>query len=270
VQFGKTFGTVVLNLWEPAQSRGTVFCIHGFEGNGRDFDFLASHLVQRDFTVVCPDMIGRGRSTFFGKATSYDNDAYSNCLRALTKFGAKKNYIVGTSWGGQAAIRFLVASRASVDKLILNDVSLRGGPAADRLMNSIRLEASLQFDRAEDARTYVRRSRAFLGNISEDLWPGYLANRIRHAGGKYRMAYDPMIIPAARQERYDLVSVLSGLDTETALLFGEHSQFYDAAAVAPLLKNPARFSCVSVPGASHPVSLMMPDQAELVARLLES
>ncbi len=71
LQFGNVFGTMVVRLWKPANTRGTVFCIHGFEGNGSDFDYLAKHLVQQDFTVVCPDMIGRGKSTFFGETAMF-------------------------------------------------------------------------------------------------------------------------------------------------------------------------------------------------------
>ncbi len=268
VQFGDTFGTMVVRLWRPENSRGSVFCIHGFEGNGGDFDYLAKHLVQQDFTVVCPDLIGRGRSTFFRDASKYDFTAYRNCLAALSKFGGRNNHFLGTSWGGAMTLAFLSGAAVAVDKVILNDVSLRGSPAADRLTHLIRQEASLEFNRIEDAYTYVRRTRSFLGAFSEDLWPAYLRNRIRVENGRFRLAYDPLAVPAVRQENYDRLHLLEKIKGEVLLLYGEHSQMFDAAAVADALRSRTGISHVSVPGAAHPLSLMTREQALLISEFL--
>ena len=46
---------------ERAEARVHVVCVHGLTRNGRDFDALATRLSER-WRVVCPDMIGRGRS----------------------------------------------------------------------------------------------------------------------------------------------------------------------------------------------------------------
>jgi len=45
---------------DPANPRVLV-CVHGLTRNGRDFDFLARQL-SRHYRVVCPDVVGRGRS----------------------------------------------------------------------------------------------------------------------------------------------------------------------------------------------------------------
>jgi pimeloyl-ACP methyl ester carboxylesterase len=36
--------------------------VHGLTRQGRDFDPLARALVGRGWRVVCPDLVGRGRS----------------------------------------------------------------------------------------------------------------------------------------------------------------------------------------------------------------
>jgi pimeloyl-ACP methyl ester carboxylesterase len=270
LQFGQVYGTMVTRIWKPARSRGTVFCIHGFEGNGTDFDYLAGHLVQQDLTVVCPDMIGRGRSTFFGDRAKYGYDAYVICLGALSKFAGDKNYLIGTSWGGAVAIYFLSATRVRVEKLILNDVGLRGGPAIDRVLNSLRNDASQQFENLEDAYSYVRRSREFLGEFPEHLWPNFLANRVRFADGKYRLAYDPSAIPDAIERRYDLFPLLAKIQTNVLLLFGEESEVYDAEAVSGLLNKRPEFSCIPNIRAGHPPSLMTLEQVLLISGFLST
>jgi pimeloyl-ACP methyl ester carboxylesterase len=268
VRIGDTFGTMVVRLWRPEHSRGSVFCIHGFEGNGGDFDYLAGHLVQRDLTVVCPDIIGRGRSSFFRDASKYNVDAYITCLAALSKYAGKKNYFLGTSWGGSIAMAFLAGPGVKADKLILNDVGLRGSDAADKLAASIRQEVSLEFDRIEDAHAYVRHTRAFLGKFSEDLWPDFLRNRIRLENGKYRLAYDPMAISPVRQHRYDHIPFLEKIKGEVLLLYVEHSQIFDAEAVAQAVASRPGISHVLIPGAAHPPSLMTREQTLLVSNFV--
>jgi pimeloyl-ACP methyl ester carboxylesterase len=270
VQLGGTFGTMLVRLWRPDNPRGSVFCIHGFEGNGGDFDYLANHLVQYGFMTVCPDMIGRGKSSFFRDASKYNVNAYLICLAALSKYAGKKNYFLGTSWGGVLAMAFLAGAGIKAEKLVLNDVSLRGSPAADRLTALIRQEASFEFNRIEEAYAYVRRTRAFLGKIPEALWPDYLQNRVRLENGKYRLAYDPMTVPAARVEIYDRIPLLEKINAEVLLLYGEHSQLFDAEAVAKAISSRTGVSCISVPGAAHPLSLMTREQALLVSDFLTS
>src|SRR5690606_39245521 len=47
--------------WGDPQNDQVLLCIHGLTRNGRDFDVLAARLAQ-DYRVVCPDVVGRGRS----------------------------------------------------------------------------------------------------------------------------------------------------------------------------------------------------------------
>jgi pimeloyl-ACP methyl ester carboxylesterase len=268
LKFGDTYGTMAVRLWTPETSRGTVFCIHGFEGNGNDFDYLADHLVRQNYTVVCPDIIGRGKSTFFGDTSKYGFDSYLVCIGALSRYAGDKNYFLGTSWGGAILMFFLYTTRVQVDKLILNDVGLRGSPAIDRLLDDIRIDAAKEFDSQEEAYAYVRGTRDYLGEFPEQLWPNYLSNKIRFSAGKYRLAYDPKAIPDVKQRKYDLYPLLRQIQTDVLLLFGEGSEVYEAEAVASLLKSRSGIDCISGIKAGHPPSLMTYEQALLVSGYL--
>jgi pimeloyl-ACP methyl ester carboxylesterase len=270
LQFDDIYATMVTRIWRPEKSRGSVFCIHGFEGNGSDFDYLAAHLVQQGFTVVCPDMIGRGKSTYFNEKSRYNIDVYLTCLGALSKFAGQKDYFIGSSWGGALAMFFLAATKIKVEKLILNDVGLRAGAVIDGAVDFLRRDSSQEFSSLEDAYSYVRGSRGYLGEFPEELWPNYLANKVRYVDGKYRLAYDPLAMPDIKNRQYDLFPLLAKIQTKILLLYGEKSRVYDSAAVADLQKKRPDISCIANIRAGHPPSLMTYEQALLVSGYLSS
>src|SRR5262249_26774145 len=107
IPFGDKLAKLVVRVWQPDESRAAVFCIHAFESNGSDFDYLAQLLVRNGFTVVAPDIIGRGKSTYLRDPAMYTVDTYLRCIQALSKFALKTNYFIGTSWGGAILMFFL-------------------------------------------------------------------------------------------------------------------------------------------------------------------
>jgi pimeloyl-ACP methyl ester carboxylesterase len=265
VQLGDTFATLFVRIWRANKSRGTVFCVHGFDGNGSDFDFLAARLREDGFNVVCPDMIGRGRSTYLGDASRYEFGVFVNCLAAVSKFAGTRNHFIGTSWGGVVVMALLAGAPIKADKLVLNDVSLRGSSAVDDLANRLRQESLLTFERIDEAYAYVRRTRAFLGDLSESSWTSYVRNRIREDNGRYRLAYDPFAVPAARQERYDRVAMFDSINADVLLMYGAQSPFLDHQAIASIRERNPRVSFAAVQGAGHPLSLMTSFQSEMIS-----
>src|SRR5581483_10129023 len=137
LRFGDKFGTMAVRVWKPEGSRTSVFCIHGFTGNGGDFEYLAGFLAQKGYTVVCPDLIGRGVSTYFGDPATYTIESYVTCLGALSRYAGESNCFIGTSWGGALVMYFLGMTRLKVEKVVLNDVGLRNGSHVRQLMKDI-------------------------------------------------------------------------------------------------------------------------------------
>lgn len=271
IPFGDKLGTMVVRVWEPDESRATVFCIHAVESSGTDFDYLAQLLVRNGFTVVAPDIIGRGESTYFNDPAMYTIETYLRCLQALSQFAGKVNYFIGTSWGGAILMYFLYLARVKPDKLILNDVSLQPTETLPAIRDFLRKEAVAQFDTLEEARAHVRDSRTYLGPMPEERWEAYLQNKIIQRNGKYRLAYDPAVTENFMSERpYDLFPLLEKLDGPTLLLFGADSHCYDQARVADLIARHPRISCIPNLQSGHHPSLMTYEQALLVLGFLNS
>lgn len=271
VDLGGKFGTLAVRVWEPPHPRGTVFCIHGFTGNGTDFDFLATFLCRAGYRVVCPDMFGRGRSSYFGNGADYSLNTYLKSFQALMKFATKDNYFIGTSWGGILVLLFVYMAKMTPRKVILNDIPARGGGDADAIRAEIMADAEMEFSSREEAAAYVRQTRAFMGAVPASELDRYVENKIIPSGGRYRLAYDPATtasFSAFAGRAYDLFQILVKVPAPFLLLYGKESKFHDPAVTAELQRVRPDVWCIGDVDAGHPPSLMTLPQALLVLGFL--
>lgn len=267
VNLNNTFATMVTRIWPAEESKGTVFCIHGFTGNGMDFEFLAEFLQSNKFTVVCPDLIGRGQSTYFGDGKMYTPTNYMACIRALSKYAAEKNHFIGTSWGGVITLLFLYMSRTKADKVILNDICLKATPALDEIRAGLLEEVKAEFETFDAAANYIRKTRDFLGNVPEDVFSRYIENKIILRENRYRLAYDPATASHFGEvmgRDFELYSVLIKVRAEMLLMYGAASPYYEERIAKQLTTNHPNISIAADLNAGHPPSLMTYDQALLV------
>jgi pimeloyl-ACP methyl ester carboxylesterase len=100
----------LLGMGRPANPRVLV-CVHGLSRQGRDFDTLARDL-RTDYRVVCPDVVGRGRSDWLADPMGYSIPAYvADMVTLLARLDAEQVDWVGTSMGGLIGLG-LAACRA--------------------------------------------------------------------------------------------------------------------------------------------------------------
>ena len=72
--------------WGDASADQVVVCAHGLSRQGRDFDVLARSLVERSggqVRVVCPDVVGRGRSDWLEDPMGYQIPGYAADMLAM-------------------------------------------------------------------------------------------------------------------------------------------------------------------------------------------
>ena len=75
-------------------------CVHGLTRSGRDFDFLAQALAA-NYRVVCPDVVGRGRSDWLCNKSLYALPQYcADMTVLLARLNVETVHWVGTSMGG--------------------------------------------------------------------------------------------------------------------------------------------------------------------------
>ncbi|MEW6634340.1 MAG: alpha/beta hydrolase [Pseudomonadota bacterium] len=272
IHLGDRYASMFVRIWQPAgTSRGSVFCLHGFTGNGSDFDYLAAFLCRNGYLVICPDLLGRGRSAYLGGG--YDIDLYSRCLRALGQFAGKENHFIGTSWGGLILTLFLYANRGRVDRIVLNDVPLTGGPKVDALRDAVIRESTLTFETRAAARDYLHAASSRMGQVERATFDSFIENRIAPAPGGFRLAYDPATtgnFEAMTGREYDLFPMVAKLDARLLLMYGRESEFIDRAALERTHHARPDLCVVENVDAGNPPSLMAPEQAFLILGFLSA
>jgi pimeloyl-ACP methyl ester carboxylesterase len=108
--------------WGDAANPRVLVCVHGLSRQGRDFDTLAQALCQ-DYRVVCPDVVGRGRSDWLVDPSGYQIPAYvSDMVTLLARLRAAELHWVGTSMGGLIGLGLAALKDSPIRRLVLNDV----------------------------------------------------------------------------------------------------------------------------------------------------
>src|SRR3546814_938598 len=94
------FHHVAYTDWGSPERERVLMCVHGLTRNGRDFDLLAAALEDR-FRIVCPDVVGRGRSDWLSRASGYTQPQYMADMTVLIAgLGVAELDWLGTSMGG--------------------------------------------------------------------------------------------------------------------------------------------------------------------------
>jgi pimeloyl-ACP methyl ester carboxylesterase len=65
------FHRVAYTEWGDPGAGCVVICLHGLTRQGRDFDPLAAALAADGYRVLCPDLVGRGRSGWLRDPEDY-------------------------------------------------------------------------------------------------------------------------------------------------------------------------------------------------------
>ena len=86
--------------WGDPQNPRVLVCVHGLTRNARDFDVLAKAL-SGHYRVVCPDVVGRGRSNWLRIKDHYQLQQYvADMVTLIARLDVEEVHWVGTSIGG--------------------------------------------------------------------------------------------------------------------------------------------------------------------------
>ena len=90
--------------WGDPTSGHVIVCVHGLSRQGRDFDVLAQALVKRadhPVRVVCPDVVGRGKSDWLKDPMGYQVPNYAaDMLALLAKLAPTRLDCWAPAWAG--------------------------------------------------------------------------------------------------------------------------------------------------------------------------
>ena len=272
--------------WGNPEAGHVIVCVHGLSRQGRDFDVLAQALVARsgdDLRVVCPDVVGRGKSDWLKDPMSYQIPNYAaDMLALLTQVkptildwvGTSMGGLIGMVIGGQPGLPLPVPVR----RLVLNDV----GPTiqwqalqriGQYLGNAPRF-ASLE--QAAQAMWVISTS---FGPHTPEQWLAlsqHMVKPMTDEKGGVAMHYDPAIaLPfrtvtpeSAAQGEAALWQVFDNIKAKTLLLRGANSDLLSHETAQAMTERGPKAALMEFEGVGHAPTLIAPDQVQAVADFL--
>ncbi len=267
------FHTVAYTEWGDPGNPRVLICVHGLTRNGRDFDTLAVAMADR-YRVLCPDVVGRGRSGWLADPSRYGYPQYLADVTALVaRSGADTVDWVGTSMGGLIGMMLAAQPGTPVARLVMNDV----GPfipkaALERIAEYAGNDPRFPDRDALDA--YLREIYAPFGPFTDGQWRGLVDSTVRVTPeGDIALAYDPGIAAPLRSEPpkdVDLWAVWDAVACPVLLLRGESSDVLRREDAEAMTRRGPRARLHELPGLGHAPSLMSDDQIGLVREFLLS
>ena len=259
--------------WGDPEVGQTTICVHGLTRNARDFDVLAERL-SATRRVLCPDVVGRGRSAWLPTAALYGYPQYlADMAVLLARSGAASVDWVGTSMGGLIGMMLAALPETPIRRLVLNDV----GPfvpavALQRLATYVGQDP--RFDTLAGLESYLRDVHAPFGRLTDGQWRLMATHGFRKLDdGQLALAYDPAIGEAFRAapiDDVDLWPVYDRVRCPVLVLRGETSDLLLPDIARQMAERGPKATVVEVPGCGHAPALMDDGQVTAVTSFLDA
>ncbi|HCK82711.1 MAG TPA: alpha/beta hydrolase [Candidatus Competibacteraceae bacterium] len=261
------FHRVHYTEWGNPLNSKVLICAHGLTRTGRDFDFLGAAL-ERDYRVICPDVIGRGRSDWLRDKADYTYPVYVNDMAMLlARIDAERVDWVGTSMGGLIGMFLASYPGTPVHKLLVNDVGPRI-PAAGLKRIADYVGRVVTFDSIDDMDRALRIFSAVFGELTDAQWRHMIVHGARQLeDGRYTTDYDPGIADIFKTmelKDIDLWPVWDAIRCPTLVLRGAQSDVLDHADAVAMTERGPKATLIEFPGMGHAPALMSEDQIAVV------
>ena len=257
---------------DPANPR-VLICVHGLTRNGRDFDVLANALAS-DYRVVCPDVVGRGRSDRLPFSDDYALPVYANDMMALlARVGVESVHWLGTSMGGLIGMFLSSLPGSPISRLVLNDV----GPviAIDALQRiGEYLGRAPDFADLAEAEAYVRVVCAPFGALSDAQWRYMTVVGMRvKVGGGFETNYDLAIVQPYQKafleaKEISLWPMYDAIRCPTLVLRGAQSDILSHDTALDMSTRGPKATLVEVPAVGHAPMFLEESQVRIVQDFL--
>lgn len=265
--------------WEwgdPANPR-VLICVHGLSRQGRDFDTLARAL-SNTYRVVCPDVVGRGRSDWLANPMGYQLAQYvADMVTLIARVNATTLDWVGTSMGGLIGLGVAALAGSPLRRLVLNDVGPTIEPASLARIGAYLGHAAhwRSLDEATDALCAI--SPGF-GPHTREQWLALTAPQLQPDGDGFKPRCDPAIAVSfgaatpefIRAGEALLWQAYDSLTLPTLLLRGADSDLLSSATAQAMTQRGPRARLVEFPGVGHAPMLVQPEQVQAVSDFLLS
>ena len=261
--------------WGAPDNPRVVVCVHGLTRVGRDFDRLARALAA-DFRLVCPDVVGRGRSDWLRDPNYYVVPQYvADMVSLIARLDVEEVDWVGTSMGGLIGIALAGQTEAPVRRMVINDVGPRLDAAAIARIGTY-LGAPVSFATVDEAIDYVAVVAAPFGVKKREDWRELVEPAVRRDGERWVLHYDPRIaVPfrsvtpeSAAAAEASMWALYDRMRCPTLIVRGEHSDLLTRDTLAEMTARGPKPATAEVAGVGHAPTFMFEHEIALVRDFL--
>ncbi len=263
--------------WGDAANPHVVVCVHGLTRQGRDFDTLARALCSQ-VRVVCPDVVGRGRSDWLPDPMHYGIPQYvADMVTLLARLNAQQVDWVGTSMGGLIGLSVAALPHSPLRRFVINDVGPALAPEGMARIGGYvgRVARWATLDEAADALWQI--SQGF-GPHTREQWLALTEPQLKREGDGFVPRSDPQIAlpfkattPAMAQAGEALLwQAWDKLTLPTLLVRGADSDLLSPATAHAMTQRGPRARLVEFAGVGHAPMFVQPDQVAVVRDFLLS
>lgn len=258
--------------WGDPANPDVLVCVHGVTRVSDDFDNLARALAHR-YRVVCPDVVGRGRSGRLRnpelyRIPQYVSDMVTLLARVLPPEDGHKVSWFGTSMGGLIGMGLASLPDSPIGKLVLNDIGPVLDPAALRRIGDY-IGQDVRFATFEEGARFVRDVSASFGPHSDEEWNKMARDVLRQdADGTWARHYDlNLALPfraatpeSVAADEHLLWAAYDAIRCPTLVVRGAESDLLSHATAQAMTQRGPRARLVEIPGVGHAPTFLHDDQ----------
>ena len=261
--------------WGERGNPRVLVCVHGLSRQGRDFDTLARDLGD-SYRVICPDVVGRGRSDRLADPMGYAIPNYvADMVTLVARLDVAQVDWVGTSMGGLIGLGLASLPGSPVRRLVLNDIGPVIQPEAMRRIGAY-LGLPAHWRTVEEAADALLAISQGFGPHTREQWLALTRAQLAADGDGYKPHYDPAIAVPFRAITPELAAAgeamlwqsYDRLACPTLLLRGADSDVLSHETAAAMTQRGPRARLHEFAGIGHAPTLVQADQRAVVRDFL--
>ena len=254
--------------WGDPDNPRVLVCVHGLTRSGRDFDRVAAALCDT-YRVVCPDVVGRGRSDWLSDPNRYGLPQYvADMVTLIARLDVETVDWFGTSMGGLIGMALAGLSGSPVRKLLINDIGPHIEPEALARIGAY-VGQNPRFATQQEGVAHAAALAASFGPLTLDEWTEINAPLLhRRDDGSWAFRYDPAIaVPfgattpeAGAVGEAALWQLFAAIPGPVLAVRGEQSDLLSRETVSRMIERGRCVQSVEIAGVGHAPAFLDPAQ----------
>jgi len=262
--------------WGDPHNQKVLICVHGLTRNSQDFNNLAQ-LLKQDYRIICPDIIGRGKSDYLTNPKYYGIPLYvSDMLTLINHLQLTSINWLGTSMGGIIGMNIASLENTPIKRLILNDLGAYIPHQVIENIGKYLCQKPPIFETFDQVKDYVKKIYAGFGDLTENQWTNLAKYSVNlNQNQQYILNYDYNIchsfqgIKVGQFKPIELWEIWDLIKIPVLLLHGEKSDLLLPETIEKMKENHENLDVKTIKNCGHAPALMSYPQINLIKTWLD-